>query len=130
MQCSFQQDAQLQDLIERKRLQLLEAQRRLRATVAAEQRLQQDAQPQQLAEWTLWRSAAPGEPQLPPPPIVPPIRLGPENQAAAQEVYNEMQRCAHPFICIQHLRGSEIGRLTHSTQSPEKGLACGMHPGW
>lgn len=84
----------MQGLLERKRLQLLGLQRALRSQVAAEQRLQQDADVARLADWTAWRRPMPDQPQLPPPPLVPPVRRAADTSASTQEMHAEMLRCA------------------------------------
>lgn len=83
---------QLGALLERKRLQVLELQRGLRRQVAAEQRLQQDADVAGLADWTAWRRPMPDQLQLPPPPLVPPVRRATETGTSAQELQAEIQR--------------------------------------
>ena len=84
----------MQALLERKRLHLLGLQRGLRSQVAAEQRLQQDADVAQLADWTAWRRPMPDQPLLPPPPLVPPVRRAADTGASTQELHAEMLRCA------------------------------------
>ncbi|BDA44270.1 probable ATP-dependent DNA helicase CHR12 [Coccomyxa sp. Obi] len=83
---------QIQQLLERKKLQLLGLQRGLRSQVAAEQRLQQDADVARLAEWTAWRRPMPDQPQLPPPPLIPPVRRAADADSSAHQLQAEMQR--------------------------------------
>jgi hypothetical protein len=88
----------MQGLLERKRLQLVGLQRALRSQVAAEQRLQQDADVAKLADWTAWRRPMPDQLQLPPPPLVLPVRRAADTSASTQELHAEMLRCVRPWI--------------------------------
>ena len=93
----YAQEVSLQALLARKRLALLGAQRALRAQVAMEQRLQQDAAAEKLADWTRWRrQPAWDDPVLSPPIAARPLRLAASAMPSAQELHEQMQRCAHP----------------------------------
>ena len=100
--------AQIQQLLERKKLQLLGLQRGLRSQVAAEQRLQQDADVSRLAEWSAWRRPMPDQPQLPLPPLVPPLRWAADAHPSAHQLQAEMQRCAPVTCCWDTPRHSRF----------------------